>query len=89
MYDPDRLARRFALLVILEEEMDQAGVTLVYVNHSREATSEERAMGYMRGVFAEVEREKIMERTQQGRVYRAKAGQAWGGEVKRGISGYL
>jgi site-specific DNA recombinase len=84
IYDPDRLARRFALQVILEEEMDQAGVTLIYVNHTREATPEGRAMGYMRGVFAEVEREKIMERTQRGRVYRARAGQVWGGEVKLG-----
>jgi site-specific DNA recombinase len=84
IYDADRLARRFALQVILEEEMDQAGVKLLYVNHTRDDSPEGRAMGYMRGVFAEIEREKIMERTQRGRLYRARAGQVWGGEVKPG-----
>src|SRR5919109_2899645 len=84
IYDPDRLARRFALQVILEEEMDQAGVKLLYVNHTRDETPEGRAMGYIRGVFAEVEREKLRERTQGGRVYRARAGQVWGGMVPLG-----
>jgi site-specific DNA recombinase len=50
IYDPDRLARRFALQVILEEEMDQAGVKLLYVNHTRDETPEGRAMGYIRGI---------------------------------------
>jgi site-specific DNA recombinase len=84
VYDPDRLARRFALQVILEEELDQAGVRMLCVNHNREETPEGRAMGYIKGVFAEVEREKLRERTQRGRVYRARAGQVWGGMVPFG-----
>jgi site-specific DNA recombinase len=89
VYDPDRLARRFALQVILEEEMDQAEVKLIYVNHARDETPEGRAMGYMRGVFAEVEREKIMERTRRGLVYRAKAGNPSGGGVPLGYRAIL
>jgi site-specific DNA recombinase len=89
IYEPDRLARKFALQVILEEEMDQAGVKLIYVKHTRDETPEGRAMGYMRGVFAEVEREKIMERTRRGQLYRAKAGNPSGGAVPLGYRAIL
>jgi site-specific DNA recombinase len=84
VYDPDRLARRFALQMILDEEFRQAGVDLLFVTHQVEDSPEGMLFFHMRGALAEYEREKIMERTRRGGIGRAKAGSPWGGQVPLG-----
>jgi site-specific DNA recombinase len=84
VYDPDRLARRFALQMILDEEFRQAGVDLRFVTHQVEESPEGMLFFHMRGALAEYEREKFMERARRGRLGRAKAGNPWGGQVPLG-----
>jgi site-specific DNA recombinase len=82
--DPDRLARRFALQMILDEEFRKAGVGLRFVTHQMEDSPEGLLFFHMRGALAEYEREKIRERSRRGSLGRATAGSPWGGQVPYG-----
>lgn len=78
-YDPDRLSRNFAHLMVLANEFEEAGVELTFVTQSVGNTPEERMLFGMKGLFAEYERTKIMERTARGRTMRVKQGRFPGG----------
>jgi site-specific DNA recombinase len=72
--DPDRLARRLALQLLLIEEIEEAGVVIEWGSGPRQQTHEGRLLDNVRGVFAEYEREKIRERTTRGRLEKARRG---------------
>jgi site-specific DNA recombinase len=80
VYDPDRLARKLALQLLLDEELAQAGVRLLFVSQTFDENPEGKMFFNMRGVFAEYERAKILARTESGRRQRAKAGFVNGGK---------
>src|SRR5436309_2775432 len=63
---------------LLAEELEQAGVKLLIVSHPLERGPEGWLFFQMRGALAEYERAKLLERTQRGRIGRAKAGHPWG-----------
>src|SRR5262249_11970089 len=76
-YDLDRLSRKMAHQLLLSEEFEQAGVALRIVTMPDSArTPEGQMLTNIRGVFAEYERAKILERTARGRRARAQAGHA-------------
>src|SRR5687768_12197958 len=58
VHDPDRLARRLALQLLLLEEFEKAGACVEFVTMAREHTPEGRLLLNVRGVIAEFEREK-------------------------------
>jgi site-specific DNA recombinase len=68
----------------LLEECDRAGVTLLIVSHPMEQGPEGAMLFQMRGIFAQYEHAKLMERTQRGRTRRAQEGHPWGGQVPLG-----
>src|SRR3954452_8072945 len=72
-YDPDRLARRMAKQLVIEEELTRAGVGLRYVTLRIGESAEDRLLKNVRSSIAEYEREKIALRCSRGR--RAKAEQ--------------
>src|SRR5262249_19227807 len=75
VHDMDRLARKLAYQLLLTEELDDAGITLHAVTApTTDRTPEGQMFTSMRGVFAEYERAKILERTARGRRGRAQAG---------------
>ena len=77
VYDPDRLARKLAHQLLLTEEFEQAGVALRIVTMPDGAkTPEAQLLSNVRGIIAEYERAKILERTARGRRGRAQAGHA-------------
>jgi site-specific DNA recombinase len=82
--DPDRLARKTGKLLVLKDEMDEAGVKLICVSHRIEDGAEGSLFFQMRGVLAEYEREKMLERTRRGLLGRIKAGYPHGGGVPLG-----
>jgi site-specific DNA recombinase len=82
--DPDRLARKTGKLLVLKDEMDEAGVKLLCVSHRIEDGAEGSLFFQMRGVLAEYEREKMLERTRRGLLGRIKAGYPHGGGVPLG-----
>lgn len=66
----DRLSRRLAKQLFVEEELRRAGITIEYVKGVYEETPEGNLMKNVRAVVAEYERLKITERTTAAR-YRA------------------
>lgn len=74
-HDIDRLGRNLGHQILLEEEFAKHGVEVRYVLGDYKATPEGRLTKHIKGVIAEYEREKIIERTFRGRLGRAKAGQ--------------
>ena len=75
VHSPDRLARRFAHQAILLEEMTKHGCEVVFLNQEGLPDSPETKMLIqMQGMFAEYEREKILERTRRGRRHSAARG---------------
>jgi site-specific DNA recombinase len=74
IYDPDRLSRSLAHLLLLMDEFKRAGAELVYVTTPRVDSPEGRLLEHVKGVVAEFEREKIRERTVRGRWEKARRG---------------
>jgi site-specific DNA recombinase len=84
VYDPDRLSRNLGHQLLLAEEFERAGVTLLIVSHPLEQGPEGWLFFQMRGALAEYERAKIIERTKRGKIGRAKVGHPPGGRVPLG-----
>jgi len=63
----DRLSRKLAKQLIVEEQLNRAGVEVVYVLASYENSPEGRLNKHIRATIAEYEREKIAERMVRGR----------------------
>ncbi len=86
-YAVDRLSRSQNHIGLLFDEFETAGVKLEFVTERFEDTAVGRFIIAARAFIAEIEREKIAERTMRGKEERAKSGripQATG----RGIYGY-
>src|SRR5687768_5930276 len=87
-YAVDRLARNQTKLAVLLDEAEEAGVMLECVTEKVEDSSLGKLVMTLRAFAAEVEREKIVERTTRGKLERARSGripQAFG----RGCYGYV
>src|SRR4051812_31090814 len=87
-YAIDRLARNQQKLAVLVDEVEEAGARLDFVTERFEDTAVGKLVLTVRAFAAEVEREKISERTTRGKLERAKSGripQAFG----RGCYGYV
>jgi len=86
-YAVDRLSRNQNLIGVIFDEIQQAGARLEFVTERFEDTAVGRFILAARAFFAEVEREKIVERTTRGKLERARSGripQAFG----RGCYGF-
>src|SRR5438445_9447814 len=75
VHDLDRLSRKLAHQLLLSDEFEQSGVGLRIVTMPEGATTPEaQLLSNVRGIIAEYERAKILERTARGRRGRAQAG---------------
>ena len=72
--DPDRLSRKLAHQLLLVEEFEKAGARLEFLDFEWKDTPEGRLFYAVKGAFSEYEREKIRERTERGRLKKAKLG---------------
>lgn len=70
VYDPDRIARNGSYQELVREELEEAGVQLLFVTVPPPKNDEDRVMNKMRGVFAEYEKMKITERFRIGKLRR-------------------
>lgn len=73
-FDPDRFSRNLLNQLLVTDEIDKAGVELVFLQHRREKTAEGNLFYAIRGAIAEFEKKKILERTQRGKRGKAKQG---------------
>ena len=85
-FDPDRLSRKMAHLMLLTEELENHHVALHFVNSPTEDTPEGKMLFGIRGVFAEYEHAKIVERTRRGREQRVKSGKQFFGGLPYGFT---
>jgi len=70
----DRLSRKLAKQLVVEEELNRMGVQIAYVLADYDDTPEGRLSKHIRATIAEFEREKIMERMIRGRLSKVRAG---------------
>ncbi len=74
VHSPDRLARNYALQVLLLDEWQRAGVEVVFLNRPIGKSPEEDLLLQVQGMMAECERAKILERSRRGKRHAARAG---------------
>src|SRR5580692_4941166 len=75
VYSPDRLARKYALQLILEEEFRKGDVKIIfYKGKSQSITPEDNLLAHFQGIFAEYERAQILDRTRRGKLYKVRQG---------------
>ena len=74
--DPDRLARRYIYQRLILDELNRAGVTVIFLSQPQLADSPQAdLMLGVQGLFAEYERAVIAERMRRGKLHRIKTGQ--------------
>ncbi len=81
--DPDRFSRKLTHQLLVTDELEHAGVQLEFINFEWRDTPEGRLFYTLRGAIAEFEKEKIKERTMQGKRQHAKEG---GAEAKAALA---
>lgn len=72
--DPDRLARKLMLQLIITDELEKNGAELVFVSTEFAKTPEGQLFYSMRGAISEFEKAKINERMSSGRREKARKG---------------
>jgi site-specific DNA recombinase len=74
IHSPDRLARKYAYQVLLLDELQRAGVEIVFLNRALGDSPEDDLLLQVQGMVAEYERAKILERSRRGKRHAAHAG---------------
>jgi len=74
VYDPDRLARKYAYQVVLIDEFYRMGVEVVFLNRELGRSPEDDLLLQVQGMVAEYERTKIIERSRRGKRHAAQSG---------------
>ena len=74
VYDIDRLARKNAYQVLIEEEFHRNNVIVEYVIGQYDDSDEGRLQKQIRSSIAEYEKAKILERSKRGKRGKAKSG---------------
>ncbi len=74
VYDVDRLSRSTTHLAVLLDEAEHLGVSVEFIKEKFDDTPQGKFIRQAKGFVGEIEREKIIERSQRGRIARAQAG---------------
>ena len=74
VFDPDRLSRSLADLLLLADEFERAGVRLEFITQEVDASPEGRLFFSIRGAVAEFEKAKTRERMMRGKRDKARQG---------------
>ena len=86
-YTLDRLSRDPVHFIILQEELERAGIELIMVTEDVDSSDMGKLIAHIKGFAAKLEVEKIRERTQRGIRERIKAGKMPSGRRAR-LYGY-
>lgn len=65
--DPSRFSRKLVNQLLVTEELEKQGCRVDFIDHSYDGSPEGQAFLQVRGSFAELEKAKILERTQRGK----------------------
>lgn len=83
-YDPDRLSRKLVHLMVLADEFEREDIQLYFVTQTMGQSPEDKMLFGMKGLFAEYERTKLLERTMRGKLRKASEGKQPGGRPAYG-----
>jgi len=86
-HSTDRLARNPIHIAIIAEECEKRGIKLIFVTEPLDSSPEGQLIRYVKGYAAQIEKEKIKERTMRGKKMRAMAGRLPAGSHAR-LYGY-
>lgn len=86
-HSTDRLARNPIHIAIIAEECEKRGINLIFVTEPLDSSPEGQLIRYVKGYAAQIEREKIKERTMRGKKMRAMSGRLPAGSHAR-LYGY-
>ncbi len=78
-YDPDRLSRNAAHLLLLVDELRAAGIVVEFVNFTTDLSPDGRLLFTVRGAISEFEAHRIKQRLYSGKQARARANQVSAG----------
>lgn len=74
IYDPDRLARRYAYQELVTDELNELGIQVLYVTTPPAKDESDKLLYGVKGLFAEYERAKIADRFRLGKLRKAREG---------------
>src|SRR5882724_6568207 len=74
IYSPDRLSRKYAYQVLLDEELSRCGVDVIFLKSPAGSSPEDQLVVQFQGMIAEYERAQIAERSRRGKRYKAQQG---------------
>lgn len=74
VHSPDRLARKYAYQVVMVDELQRAGIEIVFLNRELGRSPEDDLLLQVQGMVAEYERAKILERSRRGKRHGAQTG---------------
>jgi site-specific DNA recombinase len=75
IHHPDRLSRKYIQQGLVIEEIQKKGTEIVFINRPNSSNSlEDKLLLGVEGLFAEYEKEKILERTRRGKLHKARNG---------------
>jgi site-specific DNA recombinase len=74
IYDPDRLARKYSYQSLVIDELEEAGIKVLFVTTPPAKTDEDKLLYGVKGLFAEYERTRIADRFRLGKLRKAREG---------------
>lgn len=74
VHSPERLARTYAYPVLLVDELQRAGVELIFLHRELGQSPADELLLQVQGMMAAYERAKILERHRRGKLHAARAG---------------
>ncbi|MGA2264379.1 MAG: recombinase family protein, partial [Acidobacteriota bacterium] len=81
---PDRLSRKYAYLILILEEFERLGVSILFLEQPPADDPHSSLMVQIQGAVAEYERAKIAERHRRGKLHRARQGEIFWNSVPLG-----
>ena len=74
IYDPDRLARKYSYQSLVIDELEEAGIKVLFVTTPPAKSDEDKLLYGVKGIFAEYERARIADRFRLGKLRKAREG---------------
>jgi site-specific DNA recombinase len=81
---PDRLSRKYAYLILILEEFERLGVSVLFLEQPPADDPHSSLLVQIQGAVAEYERAKIAERYRRGKLHRARQGEIFWNSVPLG-----
>lgn len=86
VYDPDRIARKYSYQSLVIDELEEAGVKVLFVTTPPAKSDEDKLLYGVKGLFAEYERARIADRFRLGKLRKAREGNVVTSEAPYGYS---